>query len=62
MNAMFSFGTRVVEDFSKIEGIVDKIEFSIYSEPRYRIQRDGVDADGNLWPEIWFFESRLTAI
>lgn len=57
----FTLGQRVRETHSGIDGRIDKIELSAYSEPKYRIQRDGVTADGELWGEVWFFESRLVA-
>jgi hypothetical protein len=55
----FTFGDKVLDRISRIEGTIDKIAISAHAEPEYRIVRDGVDSDGRPWPELWLYESRL---
>lgn len=52
-------GDWVIEQHSTIEGMVTKIETSLYGPTRMNVQREGVDSYGNLWAETWFFEGKL---
>lgn len=57
----FALGQQVYDRHSGIEGSVYMIELCLYREPRYQILRNGVNSNGEHWPEQWFFEGRLDA-
>lgn len=59
MAEALKLGARVREKHSEVEGTISAIETSIYTNRRFKVERDGVDNNGHLWPDVWFYEGRL---
>ena len=59
MGAKFNLGQTVLDEISKIDGVIIKITFALGCEPEYCLARFGVDNDGRQWSDVWLYESRL---
>jgi hypothetical protein len=61
--ARYPLGTKLREIISGLEGIAIKVEFHAYrEEPRYAIQCEGLDDDGEPYEEFWAFQARLSPV